>query len=278
MKWAKGNTLIVAAFAIASAIFVADVVTPAGTGVWAFYFIAVLLTYQSSNTKAPLFLAGVCTTLIIVDFISGSPRPVPLPVLINRAIGISLLWITAAALTHHRRREEVLREALDLNRQVAGSSLLGILIYDAGGGQCVLANEAAARSIGSSLEGLLAQNFRTIQSWKPSGLLEAAESVLATGENRRMSCQLHTSFGNDIWIDCFLAKIQTVHRPHLLLMFENITERKRAEEALTRSEERYRDLFESAPVGYHEIDVEGRITKVNQTEPEMLGYAREEMI
>ena len=41
---------------------------------------------------------------------------------------------------------------------------------------------------------------------------------------------------------------------------------------------RYRDLFDRAPVGYHEIDSHGRIAAVNRTELEMLGYARDEML
>jgi PAS domain S-box-containing protein len=55
-------------------------------------------------------------------------------------------------------------------------------------------------------------------------------------------------------------------------------ERQLAEEELKRSEERFRDLYDTAPVGYHEYDVEGRMTRVNRTELEMLGYTREEMI
>jgi PAS domain S-box-containing protein len=47
---------------------------------------------------------------------------------------------------------------------------------------------------------------------------------------------------------------------------------------LSESERRFRDLFYDAPVGYHEIDTEGRITCVNRTELAMLGYSSEEMI
>jgi len=37
-------------------------------------------------------------------------------------------------------------------------------------------------------------------------------------------------------------------------------------------------LIDELPVGYHEIDAEGRITRVNRTELAMLGYAAEEML
>ncbi len=53
---------------------------------------------------------------------------------------------------------------------------------------------------------------------------------------------------------------------------------KQMEESLRRSEERFRDLFDHAPLGYHEYDVEGRITNINRTELEMLGYDHEEVV
>ena len=48
--------------------------------------------------------------------------------------------------------------------------------------------------------------------------------------------------------------------------------------AVLSTEMRYRPLFDNAPVGYHELDVNGRITKVNKTELLMLGYEEEEML
>src|SRR4030042_4491310 len=59
---------------------------------------------------------------------------------------------------------------------------------------------------------------------------------------------------------------------------KEITERRRAEEALRESEAKFQQLFNEAPVGYHEYDTQGRITKVNRTELEMLGYTPEEVL
>src|SRR5205807_189430 len=54
-------------------------------------------------------------------------------------------------------------------------------------------------------------------------------------------------------------------------------ERKRAEEVRLRSEEKFKDLFDNAPVAYHELDVDGRYTRINRTEEEMLGYTSDEL-
>ncbi len=55
-------------------------------------------------------------------------------------------------------------------------------------------------------------------------------------------------------------------------------ERKRGEEELRKSEQRFRELFEEAPVAYHEIDSTGVIRRVNRTECRLLGYSEPEMV
>ena len=51
-----------------------------------------------------------------------------------------------------------------------------------------------------------------------------------------------------------------------------------AEEELREREARLQELFDEAPIGYHELDTEGRIMRVNRTELDMLGYTAEEML
>ena len=58
----------------------------------------------------------------------------------------------------------------------------------------------------------------------------------------------------------------------------DITERKQAEEALHRSREEFKDLFDNAPVGFHELDAEGRLIRINNTELKILGHTAEELL
>jgi PAS domain S-box-containing protein len=55
-------------------------------------------------------------------------------------------------------------------------------------------------------------------------------------------------------------------------------ERKRAEEALRQSEEKYRTILENIQDGYLEVDLAGHFTFVNNAECRNLGYTSEELI
>ena len=59
---------------------------------------------------------------------------------------------------------------------------------------------------------------------------------------------------------------------------EDITERKRAQDALQRSAEEIRDLYNHAPCGYHSLDRDGVFVRINDTELEWLQYSREEVV
>ncbi|HUL28913.1 MAG TPA: PAS domain S-box protein, partial [Thermodesulfobacteriota bacterium] len=58
----------------------------------------------------------------------------------------------------------------------------------------------------------------------------------------------------------------------------DVTERKRAEEALRSSEEKYRTIIENIQDGYFEVDLAGNFTFLNDAECANLGYSREELI
>lgn len=65
----------------------------------------------------------------------------------------------------------------------------------------------------------------------------------------------------------------------IYVIYRDITEQKRAKEALEKAEKRYRDLVEQVPAGIYEIDVEtARFLTVNEYMCRLFGYTREEFL
>lgn len=59
---------------------------------------------------------------------------------------------------------------------------------------------------------------------------------------------------------------------------EDITERRQIHEALQRSEARYLDLYDSAPVPYLSVSFDGSISRVNRAAEAFTGYEKQELL
>jgi diguanylate cyclase (GGDEF)-like protein/PAS domain S-box-containing protein len=64
----------------------------------------------------------------------------------------------------------------------------------------------------------------------------------------------------------------------IVVNWRDITERKRAEETLKESEQRFRSTFEEAAIGMSVSEPDGRFVQVNRSLCEMLGYSEEELL
>jgi PAS domain S-box-containing protein len=64
----------------------------------------------------------------------------------------------------------------------------------------------------------------------------------------------------------------------IAVFFRDVTERRRAEDALRESEERFRTLVDQAADAFFLVDVHGKFRDVNRRACESLGYTREELL
>ena len=127
------------------------------------------------------------------------------------------------------------REALTLNRAIITTSPLGITAYDAAG-DCILANETLARILEKPREEILAGNFLTLERWRSSGMLDAAEQTLATEEATRIATQMTTSSGKDRWLEHRFHPFELDDERHLLVVTDDVTERREMQARMIRQE------------------------------------------
>ena len=161
--------------------------------------------------------------------------------------GHKAAWVIARQLVEHEHFQETDRGTLSFVSSIISSSPIGIIAFKATG-EAVSANEAALKMIGGRLEQMLAQNFRSIKSWKETGLLQAAETALASQREQRLEVRGISTFSKHFWFSVRLIPFEYDGAPHLLGLFSDVTEQGKAEEAVRESENRYHKIFEESPI------------------------------
>ncbi|HWI66180.1 MAG TPA: PAS domain S-box protein [Symbiobacteriaceae bacterium] len=134
-------------------------------------------------------------------------------------------------ISDRRRAEEQVREAHEIRERIFAASPAALLVYNSAG-QCVAANQAAETIVGAPAELLLGQNYRQLDSWKRSGLYDAAERTMASGQESAVELLHMTTFGRNVRMDCRLGCFSVAGEPHLLVTVNDVTERRQAEEEL----------------------------------------------
>ncbi len=150
-------------------------------------------------------------------------------------------------------RTQQLQETLSFQKQIVTASSTGIAAYDSTG-QCVLANEAAAKMINASLEQVLSQNYHHINSWKDSGLYEAALEVVRSGSSQEKDVHVTSTFGRDVWLNCRFTTFESGGQLHLLLTINDMTERIRAESEIRDLNRQLRAQADSLTAANRELE------------------------
>ncbi|MCE5267749.1 MAG: PAS domain S-box protein [Planctomycetaceae bacterium] len=195
--------------------------------------------------------------------------------------GDKIILTTMVDVTERKKAERALRESEALLRAVADNSPDAIYVKDAEG-RWLMGNPAALRAVGKSVEEVMGKtdaevhlnpeigrivrqnDLRVLEHGKP----EAVEEVVDTPEGRR------------IFLSTKAPRRDTDGRViGLIGISRDVTESKRAQEALRQSEEEHRHIVEHAPTGIYELDYAApRFKRVNDAICHMLGYDRDELL
>ncbi len=94
-----------------------------------------------------------------------------------------------------------------------------------------------------------------------------------------LSLEMVTAKGNHKWVRTMGLPIKENDRVVKVQgIFQDITEQKKALEAVEASEEKFRTLFEKSPIGLSLADKDCRFIDANNSFCELLGYSKEEIV
>jgi PAS domain S-box-containing protein len=107
------------------------------------------------------------------------------------------------------------------------------------------------------------------------GLLEVFQRVWRTGQSEHHPVTLYRDQRLLGWRENYVYRLPS---GEVVAVYDDITERKRAEEALRESEERFRTVYEKAAMGIAVTDARGKILKANAYFQRMLGRPAEDVV
>ena len=148
--------------------------------------------------------------------------------------------------TDRKLAEETLRRSEAQMRLIVEASPLPLHLTRPQTGEIIIANRAMCDLFGYSREDLLRKVTRDLyaeaQRDRPTVLAELHEC----GRVVQRELAMRKSDGTTFPVLLSLEPIEYDHQPALLAVVYDLTERKRAEQMLRASEDRYRNLFESS--------------------------------
>ncbi|OLE13920.1 MAG: hypothetical protein AUG93_00615 [Armatimonadetes bacterium 13_1_20CM_4_65_7] len=181
-------------------------------------------------------------------------------------------------ITARKQAEEVLRQNEASFRLLFAGNPLPMWVYDLSTLQFLEVNAAAITHYGYTREEFLGMRITDIRPPEDVGRLMAdlakrRPALQSSGEWRH-----RRKDGRVIDVQIESHAIAFSGHDAVLVVAQDITDRKRAEEALAESEEQYRYLFENANDAIFTIDLRGNFTSVNKAAEMLSGYPRAEAL
>ncbi len=180
--------------------------------------------------------------------------------------------------TERKQVEKTLREKEENYRNLFENANEAILV--AQDGEVVFLNPKTVMITGYSAEELVSRPFIEFIHPDDRDMVMNRQVKRLKGEKLPpiYDFRIIHKDSNVRWVELNAVVINWKGGTATLNFLSDITERKRAQKVLQESEERFRSLYEQAPLGYQSLDAKGCLIEVNQSWLDLLGYARQEVI
>ena len=205
-------------------------------------------------------------------------------------IGVLALCLAETALIVilivQRRRKKVAelsqKQAEENYRDIFDNALEGIY-KTSPEGQSLAVNPALARMLGYDSPEEVTSTIKDSghQVWvDPNDRLRYVRLLEEQGIARGYECQYKRKDGTKFWVSLNTRRVTGPNGQTLFYtgFIEDITERKRTEEAIRISETKYRQLYEGMMDGYCQVSTDGVFTGYNEAYLKLTGYGPEELL
>jgi len=183
-------------------------------------------------------------------------------------------------ITERKKMEEAIRKSGEKYRTLMDDAPIAIFNVNLNG-KITYVNKRFEQDTGYSREEIVGKNafkLNIVSDETLKFLAKRMKALLMGKPARCVEVQLRCKDGRWIWADMESRIIKKLRVPvGFQITARNITERKRAEEALRESEEKYRGIIELAPMAMVTMDLKGVITSCN-TFMTLSGYSKDEII
>ena len=207
----------------------------------------------------------------------GTVFPIALSLSVGRHAGEQFVLAVIRDITARKRAEEALRESELRYRTLFAQAPDSVVLIDVQTGALIEFNDNAHKDLGYSREQfgkLFLADIAAVET--PDRLARHIQRIVSIGADTFETRQRTKS--GQVRDRLVSARPVTVGGKTLIQsVWRDITERKRAAEALAASEEKYRSLFDTSRDGIDFTNLDGRIEDANQALQDMLGYTLDEL-
>jgi PAS domain S-box-containing protein len=249
-----------------AAVLVVSLVAGVGTGMWAIVLTVPLAAYTFVTAAgSPPFQAAVQSVLFAVD-------------------GFVVVYLTFLVRKAHQTARDANQRLRRANEEIVGSMVRAREVVELAPDAFFQAdldarftdvNQAACRLLGYEREELIGKTIFDIIPVEDSERLKAVRAdLLVPGRTHTAEWTQKRKDGTLVQVEVS-SKILPDGRWEAFV--RDVGERKRVEQALHESEERFRLTIDEAPIGMALVALEGRFVRVNRVLCEIVGYSPAEL-
>ena len=192
---------------------------------------------------------------------------------------VSLIAGIAQDITDLKCSQEALRESEELFSKAFHSSPAPLIITRLADGCFLNVNDAYLRTFEYERAEVIGQTVLSLNIYVgPEDRKNLIDELREQGGLREYESRARTKSGRILDMLVFVERVTLKGEQCLLSTAYDITDRKRVEEALRESEERYRELFDNAKDAIYVHDLNGRYVSLNRAAEKLSGYQRDEII